>query len=102
MTDELKDLSALHKQLAGMVAERMAAIAPRDSGELAGSIRASGTRTAARARSRLIYAPIIHYGWPERGIEAQPFGDQARASLAGQISSTYEAGIAKIVDKAGR
>ena len=31
------------------------------------------TVARARVRSSLIYAPVIHWGWPKRNIRPQPF-----------------------------
>jgi len=101
MTDELRDLSRVHKQIAEIVRGQMASAAPRETGTLAGSLRASGTRTRARVQSTLIYAPIIHYGWPGRNIRPSLFGDHAREAAAPQIESAYRAGIDAIVRNAG-
>lgn len=71
---ELKDA---HKQVADRVARRAERLAPRRSGALAGSVRGLGSQSkaqvaAGRGRTR-DYAGVIHYGWPARNIEPNPY-----------------------------
>ena len=59
-------------------------LAPRRTGRLAASGRASKAARKATVRfgsARVPYAGPIHWGWPRRGIAAQPFAvDAARAT----------------------
>lgn len=74
--DDLSDLKDANQQAAEIAASAARVEAPRRSGRLAGDIRASGTKTAGiirAGRKKLPYAGVIHYGWPARGIEAQPY-----------------------------
>ena len=74
--DDLEDLKAANQQAASIAATAAKAGAPRVSGTLAGDIRASGTKTAGivrAGRKKIPYAGPIHWGWPARGIEAQPY-----------------------------
>lgn len=74
--DDLKDLKATHKKIAQIVEFDALQLAPVVTGGLVGSIRASGTQTSAivrAGRSSVAYAGPIHWGWPARNIEAQPF-----------------------------
>ena len=74
--DDLEDLKAANQQAASIAATAAKAAAPRVSGTLAGDIRASGTKTAGivrAGRKKIPYAGPIHWGWPARGIEAQPY-----------------------------
>jgi hypothetical protein len=102
MTAELRDLSRLHKTVAEIVRAQMAQLAPRDSGALAASLRASGTRKSATVKSSLVYAPVQHYGWPGHGISATLFGDRARSASLGQVQAAYRVGIDDIIRKVGR
>ena len=85
--DDLEDLKAANLQAAQIAAEAARARAPHVTGQLAGDIRASGTKTAGTIRAgrkRIPYAGPIHWGWPARGIEAQPYiteGAQATESI---------------------
>jgi hypothetical protein len=79
--DELKDAT----QKAGTIVLNAATgRAPRRTGALAGSGRASrvARRSVVRFGSAKVpYAGPIHWGWPRRRIAAQPFAlDAARAT----------------------
>lgn len=79
--DELKDAT---QRAGAIVLAAATGRAPRRSGALAGSGRASRTARRAIVRfgsARVPYAGPIHWGWPRRHIAAQPFGiDAARAT----------------------
>ena len=97
---DLRDLSALHKKIAADVCQVVEGTAPRTTGRLAGSFRPSGTRTMARARSSLVYAPVIEYGWPRHNIEGQKYAERALASSAPKVKQEYSQGIDKLLRKA--
>lgn len=72
----LEDLKDANQAVATLVATGSAGRAPRRTGTLAGSVR--GNRAAATARvmaggARAPYAGPVHWGWPARHLEAQPF-----------------------------
>lgn len=74
--DDLEDLKDANKQAAEVAATGARRNVPVESGALAGDIRAAGTKTAGvvrAGRKRLPYAGPIHWGWPARGIAAQPY-----------------------------
>lgn len=78
--EDISDLKDAHARAGEVVARQAAASAPRRSGALAASVRPA--RQARRARvqagkASVPYAPPIHWGWPTRGIEAQPFVSEA-------------------------
>lgn len=85
--DDLADLKDANQQAANIAATAAKARAPRRSGTLAGDIRASGTKTAGivrAGRKKIPYAGPIHWGWPARGITAQPYmteGAQSTESI---------------------
>ena len=78
---DLNDLKAIHRKVGDVVVGRAKGWAPRVSGRLAGSIRAGATRRAAviragnnrKSATGVPYAQPIHWGWPRRGISANPF-----------------------------
>ena len=70
---KLRDLSAVNRRTAAKVVAASAPAAPRRTGALAASVRPQGTQRIAAARSTLIYAPVIHFGWPRHNISPQPF-----------------------------
>lgn len=97
---DLRDLSGLHRSIASDLVAAIEASAPRESGKLAGSFRPSGTRTTAKARSSLVYAPVIEYGWPGHNIAAQGYAARALAALTSSIMAKYRAGVENLLRKA--
>lgn len=85
----------------GMVVVR-AASAPVRTGKLDGTIRAGRGKTKAVVRAggaRAPYAGVIHYGWPARGIAAQPFLVDALQAQRNNVLSTLDTGIEEILRK---
>ena len=79
-----------------------AASPPRQSGALAGSMRAGRGKTKAVVRAggaKAPYAGVIHYGWPAHNIEAQPFITQALQSQQNSIFNALNDGIGDILKK---
>lgn len=89
---DLKELKAVHREVAGVVAGRAASWAPKVSGRLAGTVRAGATQRAAvvragnnrRSKAGVPYAGPIHWGWPRRGITANPFLSYSAQSTESQ------------------
>ena len=99
---DLSDLNAVNKRTASLVSAEAVGRSPRRSGALAATVRPAGTRTAAivrAGRASVPYANVIEFGWPARGIEAQPFVYEAAQAKEPQWTSFYEGEIAKIVDR---
>jgi hypothetical protein len=72
--NELDHLDAAHSRVGGFVAAQAGRAAPRRTGRLASSVRVLGsTGKDVTVGSSLVYAGVIHYGWPRRGIAANPF-----------------------------
>lgn len=97
--DDLKDANA---QVASTVALATASRAPNRTGRLAGSVR--GNRAASSAvikvgRASLPYAGVVHWGWPARHIEAQPFAVDAAHDTEPAWTETYFRAIEAIVNK---
>lgn len=96
------DLKAANSAVAALVASAASARAPRRTGRLASSVRgnrAAGKATVAAGGARLPYAGPIHYGWPARGIEAQPFVTDAAQRTEPIWLPLYEREIARAVAK---
>ena len=84
--DDLGDLKDVHQAVGQLVVGVAQGLAPKRSGALAGSIRATrqaGGVAIKVGSARIPYANPIHWGWPKRNIEAQPFlSDAATQSEA--------------------
>jgi len=104
MGNDLEDLKALNLDVATLVSDRAKDIVPRRTGNLADTIRPAGTKTAGRVRAgfkRVPYAGVIHFGFPARGIQPQPFLYDALDQRRGEVFDAYFKGVKKIQRKAG-
>ena len=70
---QLGDLTAAHQAASDHLAADAAGRAPRLTGRLAGSLTATATATEAVVGSTLVYAAVIHNGWPGHNIRPTPF-----------------------------
>ena len=114
LDDDFEDLKELHLDLAEMVADRAASLAPVRTGRLRETIRASGTKTAGRVRAgfkRVPYAGPVHLGgatrpdaakgWRGGPIHPNPFLYDALDQRRNQVFNAYFQGVKKIQRKAG-
>ena len=72
--DDLTDLTSTHAAISRLVVT--STHPPRRTGRLAGSVRGSGTKTAAVVRAggaRIPYAAVVEYGSPTRHIRPRPY-----------------------------
>lgn len=97
--DTLADLSAFmdhpaDEAVLAQVARQASARAPRRSGRLAASLRA--TETAVE--SPLVYAGVIHNGWARHGIEPHPFVLEAWDEVGARL---VDEAAQKLIDRRG-
>lgn len=100
--DDLTDLKATHRKVAGIVTPAAAQRAPVVSGALMGSVRPGATKTAAivrAGRKRVPYAGPIHWGWAARHIKANPFLSLAATSTEPRWRQVYFQAVEAIVSK---
>lgn len=102
MGDDLADVKDANQRAGQLVAGEAEQRAPRRTGTLAGSGRAS--RSASRATvmfggARVPYAGPVHYGWPAHNIDPQPFVVEAAQATEHEWLPLYEDEIARAVDK---
>lgn len=94
--DDLADLKDTNQQVGDLVAVEAATRAPRRSGRLAGTGRAAravGRATVTFGGGTVRYAGVIHHGWAERNITAQPFAYEAADATRPEWLALYQAGI---------
>lgn len=101
MGDDLAELKAATARVSAFIASRAVPAAPRRTGKLAGTIR--GNKSLSRATvmaggAATPYAGPIHWGWPSRGIEAQPFIAETAQDTEPQWLDFYMSDIEKAVD----
>jgi hypothetical protein len=97
----LDDLKDTHNKIAQVVVPAGRSGAPHRTGRLAGSVRGSGTKTAAVVRAggaRVVYGGPIHWGWPARHIKGQPFLTDAGQQTEPQWVAIYEHDVQRLID----
>lgn len=102
--DYAEDQKELMHEIGMVVANEAKRIAPVRSGTLRDTIRAGKGKTKAVVRAgfkRVPYAPVVHYGWPDRNIPAQPYMYQALANTRTEVMSRYDRGMEALLFKAG-
>lgn len=95
--EDLKDANAA---AGNIVAAAGRGSAPRRSGALAPSVRASRAAASATVRAggaRTPYAGVIHWGWPAHHISARPWLSEAATSTEAAWTAAYEAGVEKLL-----
>jgi hypothetical protein len=97
MDDRIADLSVPDAELGDMVLAEARRAAPRRSGELVASLELVPAHPGVMVGTDLVYAAPIHYGWPARNIEAQPFMDDSLATIGDDIVQPYAAHVDKYV-----
>ena len=96
---DMADMKAANQAVERTVQKRGAEIAPRGkTGKLAGSLKTPKLQARARVSSNLIYAGVIHWGWPARNIRAQPFLEQAAQQTQSQWLGDYEKSLQQIAN----
>ena len=95
----MSNMKKTNVAVARTVQARGSTIAPMRTGKLAGSLRPSKQVAKAVVRSNLIYAGPIHWGWPRRGIKAQPFLVTAAEETRPEWLDEYEKALQAIVNK---
>lgn len=100
-----RELATIHKKAVKPVVDTAKVLAPRRSGRLAGSIRALGSQTmgqVAVGKKAVPYAGVIHYGWPERNIAAQPFLEEALERRQDRVLKIWLVNQNRLIDKVWR
>lgn len=97
----LADLKATHAKISATVTPVAKRGVPHRSGKLAGSIRGTGTASAAIVRAggaAVPYGGPIHWGWPARNIGAQPFLTDAGKATEPVWVAIYESDVQRLID----
>ena len=105
MGQDLKQLTAVHRAAADKVAADARLRAPVRTGRLRKSIRAGATTKhgSVSAGGRLVpYAGPIHFGWPRRNIEPQPFLYDALDHRRAEVIELYEKRVDELIRRADR
>lgn len=107
--DTKKAVREFDKTIAGEVAKFAPQYTPVKSGALVRSVKSGGDArggwVGAGTGARVAYAPVIHWGWPARGIKRSGFIVRGLAAAGrelgqGDLTNYYVEGIMDIMDKA--
>lgn len=99
LAGELKDANG---RAGAVVVPAAAGRAPRRSGRLAASGRANragGRASVSFGSAAVPYAGPIHWGWPARGIAAQPFAVEGAEATRPVWEAAYVADVEALLDK---
>ena len=95
---DITDLTDAHARASEIVAAAARAGAPRRTGALASSVKSSKAKRTALVNVTSRYAKPIHWGWPARNIEANPWVSEAAQATEPQWLPLYEAAVQKALD----
>lgn len=101
---EVKDLKEAFKRIGTLIKDDAQTRAPSVSGKLAGSIRPSNAKNKALIRAggaRVVYAGVIHYGWPGHNISPNPFLTDAIEANEGEVQDTLERELNRLIRSLG-
>jgi HK97 gp10 family phage protein len=96
--EALAAMDSAHGKASAMIASAAAAAAPRRSGRLASSVRAGKGGGKGTVDVTAAYAGPIHWGWPSRHIDPQPFAMNAARATEPQWIKFYEEETQKALD----
>lgn len=96
---KIENLRAANAEVAKEVERAARQRAPKRTGRLARSIVGrAGNRNNAEIGSTLIYAPVIHNGWPRHHITANPFLIKGAEASQDQWMGTYQEHVQDALD----
>ena len=98
---EAADLKAAHRAVAAQLVPGIAQRSPRRTGALASGWQPGATKGRARITNTEIYAGVIEYGWPKRGIEPARMVRDTVASSHREILETYEHELGRLAAATG-
>lgn len=99
---DAEDMRDAMFRLGGIVVQAARPRAPFETGRLSSTIRAGRGKTKAVVRAggaRTPYAGVIHYGWPARNIEPQPFLVDALNATRGRIFDALDDELSALLKK---
>ena len=92
--DEISKMETANRKAGAIIANAARSRAPRRTGRLASSITVDKAGITASAP----YAGPIHWGWPSRNIDPQPFAMGAARATEPQWVAFYEDEVQKALD----
>lgn len=97
--EDLADLAKAQRQAADLIAQTASALAPKRSGKLAASIQGEVITGTAVVGTPLVYAPVIHNGWPRHNIRPTPYLTDAADTTQDKWLGYYGDNVQAVCDK---
>lgn len=94
-----KELKAISKSAADLVADSSRSGAPVFRGKLRNAVKSAATAKGGEVRVKLIYAPPIHFGWAAHNIEPQPFVYDAVDERRAEVFDKFEQGLTELIHR---
>lgn len=97
---EAKDLKDAFKRIGNIVVQDAQARAPKKSGALANSIKASNTKNKSNIRAgtgKVVYAGVQEWGWPRHGIEGSHYLASAVEAKQGEVIRALDSELAGLI-----
>lgn len=101
---QVEDLKAAFTRAGALVVAEAVARVPRLDGDLAATIRQSKTKNRARimvGSKRVPYPGPVHFGWPDRNIEPQPFLWEAMEAKQDDVIRTIDIELDRLISSVG-
>jgi len=94
-----RDMTQVHRQVAGMVIGPAAGRTRHLTGALAGSYRVKASAAKAQVSSALVYAPVQEFGWPRHGITPSKALVGTVEAMRGPIADAYQRYVTDLVSR---
>lgn len=94
----LENLSPAHDKAGQLLLDRAIPRTPRESGQLASSGRVLAGPEEVTVTFEEVYAAVIHNGWPDRNITAQPWLADTAESSTTSLTDVYVDHVDDLVD----
>jgi len=96
---DMGHMGGASRKVSAQLAQRGRAAAPKRSGTLARSIRPQPSNgNKATVVGTVVYAGVIHNGWPRHHISPNPFLKRTLYSSAGAIKGEYAKEVQRALD----
>ncbi len=100
--DSRNDMKETHRKAGQIVVDAASSKVPVSSGALLASIRSAPTQRQGRVRlgsAAVPYAGPIHFGWPARNIQPNPFIYEVLDGRRDEVMRIYEERISELIVK---
>lgn len=98
-TGDLADMAGPMSRVASIILSRARQTVPRLTGALGASMIPRSSPVTASVTSNMVYANPIHWGWPRRNIEANPWLSNAGRDTESQWIREIEEHVDNAIER---